>query len=61
MKKNITYNWTDLKLIEQVLKEQINSTNDYFYAQELTTVLKKTEQQIKSKSIKVELLKGGKI
>ena len=61
MKKNITYNWTDLKLIEQVLKEQINNTNNYFYAQELMAVLKKTEQQIKSKSFKVELLKGGKI
>ena len=55
MKKNVTYNWTDLKLIEQALKEQINSTNDYFYAQELNAVLKKTKQQIKSKSIKVEL------
>ena len=57
MKKNITYNWTDLKLIEQVLKKEINNTNNYFYAQELTEVLKKTEQQIKNKSIKVELLK----
>ena len=59
MKKNITYNWTDLKLIEQVLKKEINNTNNYFYAQELTEVLKKTEQQIKNKSIKVELLKRG--
>ena len=53
-----SYSLNDLKIIKQVLRNKIIETKNYCYIQELTSLLEKTELQIKKRSLK--FLKGGR-